>query len=65
VILQDFRLLVTDLKECPTRIAELIPSPVPATVGSQDSTVRGMGDVHFSPLSDGNTLHLLLFVLST
>jgi hypothetical protein len=51
-ILKDFGDLATDLRERPTRIAELIPSTIPATLGAQDVVGPGMGGVHFFPLSD-------------
>jgi hypothetical protein len=47
-ILKDFGNLATDLRERPTRRAELIPSTIPATSGAQDATGPGMGGVHVS-----------------
>jgi hypothetical protein len=58
-ILEDFCLLVTDLKERLTRIAELIPSSLPTTIGVQDAAGPGMGGVKFVPLSDGSILQML------
>jgi hypothetical protein len=58
-ILQDFCLLATDRNERPTRIAELIPSSLPATIGAQDAAGPGMGGVHFPPLPDGSILPML------
>jgi hypothetical protein len=49
-ILQDFRSLARDLKNRPTRIAELIPADTPATIGAQDAAGTGMGGVHIVPL---------------
>jgi hypothetical protein len=58
-ILQDFRSLARDLKNRPTRIAELIPANTPATIGAQDAAGTGMGGVHFVPLPDGTIAPLL------
>jgi hypothetical protein len=57
--LQDFRWLATDLGRRPTRIAELIPARLPATLGAQDASGIGMGGVHSVPLPDGNIQPLL------
>jgi hypothetical protein len=53
-ILQDFRWLATDMGRRPTRIAELIPARLPATLGAQDASGIGLGGVHFVPLPNGN-----------
>jgi hypothetical protein len=44
-ILQDFRGLARDLARRPTRIAELIPASLPATLGAQDAAGPGMGGI--------------------
>jgi hypothetical protein len=53
-ILKDFGDLALDLGERPTRIAELIHSAIPATLGAQDAASPGMDGVHFVPLPDGS-----------
>jgi hypothetical protein len=58
-ILEDFRLLATELKDRLTRIAELFPSSFPATIGAQDIAGPGMGGVHFVPMPDGSILPIL------
>jgi hypothetical protein len=58
-ILKDFGDLATDLRERPTRIAELIPSTIPATLVAQDAAGPGMGGAHFVPLSDGSIQPIL------
>jgi hypothetical protein len=63
-ILRDFRLLATYLKERPTRISELVPSIVPATIGAQDATGNDMVGIHFVPLPDGVTPPALTSPLS-
>jgi hypothetical protein len=52
-VLRDFRTLAADLQARPTRIAELVPSNAPATIGAQDAAGKGMGGVHFVPLTSG------------
>jgi hypothetical protein len=47
-ILKEFGDLASDLGERPTRIAELIPSAIPATLGAQDAAGPGMGGVYVS-----------------
>jgi hypothetical protein len=58
-ILDDFRLLATDLKDRPTCIVELIPSSFPATIVAQDAAGPGMFGVHFVPMPDGYILPML------
>jgi hypothetical protein len=58
-ILKDFGDLASDLGERPTRIAELIPSAIPATMGAQDAAGPAMGGVHFVPLPDGSIQPML------
>jgi hypothetical protein len=58
-VLQDFRWLATDMVWRPTRIAELIPSRLPATLGTQYASGIGMGGVHFVPLPNGRVQPLL------
>jgi hypothetical protein len=58
-VLKDFGGLVTDLRERLTRIAELIPSTIPANLGAQDATGPGMESVHFVPLPDGSIQPIL------
>jgi hypothetical protein len=53
-ILKDFGDLATYLRERLTRITELMPSTIPATLGDQDAREPGMGGVHFVPLPDGS-----------
>ena len=43
----------------PTRIAELVPDPVPVTTGEWDAAETGMGGVHFVPFPDGSITPLL------
>jgi hypothetical protein len=59
-ILKDFGDLASELGERPTRIAELISSAIPATLGAQDAEGPGMGGVHFVPLPDGSIQPMLL-----
>jgi hypothetical protein len=58
-VLEDFGDLATDLRERPTRIAELILSTIPATLGAQDAAGPGMGGVHFVPLPHGSIQPIL------
>jgi hypothetical protein len=58
-VLHDFRGLARDLARRPTRIAELVPAPLPATLGAQDVAGQGMGGVHFIPLPQGDVQPLL------
>jgi hypothetical protein len=58
-LLQDFRGLASDLTRRPTRIAELVPASLPATLGAQDAAGSGMGGVHFVPLPSGEVQPLL------
>jgi hypothetical protein len=51
--------LASDLGERPTRVAELIPSAIPATVGAQDAAGPGMGGVNFVPLPNGSIQPML------
>ena len=57
--LDDFRWLATDIASRPTRIAELIPDPLPSTLGACDAAGTGMGGVHFVPDEHGNIVPLL------
>lgn len=54
-ILDDFRTLVADVVDCPTRIAELIPTRQ-NVVGACDAAGSGMGRVFFLPQLDGSVL---------
>jgi hypothetical protein len=58
-VLQDFRWLATDMVWWPKRIAELIPSRLPATLGAEDASGIGTGGVHFFPLPNGRVQPLL------
>jgi hypothetical protein len=58
-VLQDFRGLARDLARRPTRIAELVPASLPATLGAQDAARQGMGGFHFVPLPHGDVQPLL------
>jgi hypothetical protein len=58
-ILKDFRLLATDLKERLTRISELIPSSLSATIRAQGDVGPGMDGVHFVPLPGRSILPML------
>jgi hypothetical protein len=58
-VLHDFRWLASDLSRHPTRIAELVPASLPATLGAQDAAGSGMGGVHFVPLPSGEVHPLL------
>ena len=44
-----FGYLAQNIGSCPTRIAELIPDPIPATLGACDAAGMGMGGIHFIP----------------
>ena len=57
--LDDFRWLARDLASRPTRIAELIPDPLPHTEGACDAAGVGMGGIHFVPGDDGSITPLL------
>jgi hypothetical protein len=59
-VLQDFRGLASHLARRPTRIAELVPASLPATLGAQDAAGSGMGGVHSVPLPSGEVQPLLL-----
>jgi hypothetical protein len=58
-MLQDFHWLAKDMVRRPTRISELIPARIPATVGAQDTSEVGMGWFHFVPLPNGQVQPLL------
>jgi hypothetical protein len=58
-VLRDFRALETDLQARPTHISELVPSMTPAAMGAQDAAGKGMGGVHFMPMSGGSIDPLL------
>jgi hypothetical protein len=49
--LDDFRCLTATLSERPTKIAELLPQ-APSRIGASDSSVTGMGGIHFIPQPD-------------
>ena len=49
--LKDLRWLAKDVATQPTRIAELIPDPVPVTTGACDAAGTGMGGYTLRPLS--------------
>ena len=57
--LADFRALALDIANRPTRIAELVPDSVPATIGACDAAGTGMGGVHFIPSADGTFTPIL------
>ena len=57
--LEDFRWLAKDVATRPTRIAELVPDPVPAVIGACDAAGTGMGGIHFIPSPDGFITPLL------
>ena len=57
--LQDFKFLANDIAARPTKIAELIPDDVPATLGACDAAKTGMGGVHFVPADAGDIVPLL------
>lgn len=57
--LDDFRALATDISQRPTRIAELVPDTIPATLGACDAAGSGMGGVHFIPDAGGVILPIL------
>lgn len=58
--LDDWRWLANALTQRPTRIAELIPSTQPHTIGACDASGTGMGGVHFVHDAQGK-LHPLLW----
>jgi hypothetical protein len=58
-ILADFRLLARDLATRPTRLAELVPTDTPSTLGAHDAAAAGMSGVHFVPLDDGTVEPIL------
>ena len=57
--LEDFCWLATDVASRPTRIAELVPDSVPATIGACDAAGTGMGGIHFAPSPNGSITPLL------
>jgi hypothetical protein len=58
--LDDWRWLADNLISRPTRIAEVVPSQQPHTIGACDASGEGMGGVHF--ISDAhNKLHPILW----
>jgi hypothetical protein len=52
-VLQYFGWLATDIVRRPTRISELIPTRLPATLGAKDTSGIGAGGVHLFPLPNG------------
>jgi hypothetical protein len=58
-ILADFRHLARDLATRPTRLAELVATDTPSTLGYHDAVAAGMGGVHFLPLDDGTVEPIL------
>ena len=59
--LKDSCWLVKDVATLLRRIAELIPDPVPATIGACDTAGPGMGGIHFVPSPDGSITPLQRF----
>jgi hypothetical protein len=57
--LLDFCWLAFDLALRQTRIAELVPTKIPSTLGTQDASGKGTGVVHFVPLPDGGVQLML------
>ena len=57
--LDNFWWLAQDVATWPTRIAELIPDTVFATIGACDAAGTGMGGIHFVPPPDGSITPLL------
>jgi len=51
--------LAADIVSRPTRIAELLPGSIPATLGACDAAGTGMGGVHFVPDTTGKVLPIL------
>ena len=58
--LEDWRWLANNITARPTRIAEVIPSPRPHTIGACDAAGSGMGGVHFVT-DQHNRLHPILW----
>jgi hypothetical protein len=59
LILADFRWLAADLTRRPTRIAEIILTDKPDTLGAKDATATGICGVHFVPQLNGTTQPML------
>jgi hypothetical protein len=53
-ILKDFRLLAQDLATRPTRLAEIVPTDRPSTLGAHDAAASGIGGIHVVPMEDGS-----------
>ena len=47
--LEEFRSLARDIPSRPTRIAELMPGPIPDTLGACNAAGMDMGGIHFIP----------------
>jgi hypothetical protein len=58
-VLREFRALETELQSRLTRISEMVPSTIPATMGAQDAAGKGVGGVHFVPMPEGSIAPLL------
>jgi hypothetical protein len=58
-VLHDFRWLASDPSWRHTRISELVPALLPATLGAQDAAGSGMGGFQFVHLPSGAIQHLL------
>ena len=57
--LEDFRSLAQDIASRPTFIAELIPNPIPVSLGACDAAGMGMGGIHFIPDVTGSVTPVL------
>ena len=57
--LEDFRSLARDIASRPTCIAELIPDPIPATLGAYDAAGMSIGGIHFIPDVSGSVVPVL------
>ena len=57
--LDDFYTLAQDIASRPTRIAELIPNPIPTTLGACDTAGVGIGGIDFIPAIDGSVVPIL------
>jgi hypothetical protein len=58
-ILAGFWHLAQDLATRLTRLAELVPTDTPSTLGAHDAAAAGTGGVQFVPLEDGTIEPLL------
>ena len=57
--LEDFWCLAQNIASRPTQIAELIPDPIPATLGACDAAGMGMGGIHFITEADRSVIPIL------